>query len=198
MTPTTPTRATNFLTGLSTLLLIVTIAFGAFVLVGAIAGFGPSGDEVAVHTKVDADRVTGLPPNTVSPNDINVTVRVRDASTEQLRWAALRDLTPGTLMVIALWLLRGLLKSVREGDPFTEQNVRRLRGLGLVVLIGAPLAVFASSLFANELSTSAGFDSTGTQLTMPSGALLGGLVAFVLAEVFAAGVRLRDDVEGTV
>lgn len=198
MTPTTHTRATNFLTGLSTLLLIVTIAFGAFVLVGAIAGFGPSGDEVAVHTKVDADRVTGLPPNTVSPNDIDVTVRVRDASTEQLRWAALRDLTPGILMVIALWLLRGLLKSVREGDPFTEQNVRRLRALGLVVLIGAPSAVFASSLFEHELSTSAGFDSAGTQLTMPSGALLGGLVAFVLAEVFAAGVRLRDDVEGTV
>ena len=194
----TPTRATSFLIGLSTLLLVVTIAFGAFLVVGAIAGFGPNGHDVAVHTQVEADRVTGLPRNTVSPDDIHVTVRLRDARTEQLRWAALRDLTPGILMVIALLLLRGLLKSVREGDPFTGQNVRRLRALGLVVLIGAPLAIFASSLFSSELARSAGFDSAGTQLTMPGGALLGGLAAFVLAAVFAAGVRLRDDVDGTV
>lgn len=193
-----PTRSTRFLTALSTLLLVVSIGFGVFLLVGAVAGFGPSGDEVAVHTQVDAEHVVDLPEGAVSPDDVEVTVRVRDASQEQHRWAAARDLVPGVLVVVAVWLLRGLLRSVRDGDPFTERNVRRLRALALVVLIGVPLAVFLSSIFAGELATSTGLDSPGTQLTLPGNAFLGGLATLVLAEVFAAGVRLRDDLEGTI
>ena len=102
------------------------------------------------------------------------------------------------VVVAVVWLLRGLLRSVRDGDPFTEANVRRLRTLALVVLIGVPLAGFLGSIFAGELATSAGLASRGTQLILPGTAFLGGLATFVLAEVFTAGVRLRDDLEGTV
>jgi hypothetical protein len=193
-----PTRSTQFLTRLSTLLLVASIGFGVFLLVGAVAGFGPSGDEVAVHSQVDAERAADLPEGTLSPDDIDVTVRVRDATREQLRWAGARDLAPVAVVVAAIWLLRGLLKSVRDGDPFTGANVRRLRALALVVLIGVPLSAFVGSHFAAELATSAGLDSPGTELTMPGNALLGGLATFVLAEVFAVGVRLRDDLEGTI
>jgi hypothetical protein len=35
-------------------------------------------------------------------------------------------------------------------------------------------------------------------LALSANALLGGLAILVLAEVFAAGVRLRSDLEGTV
>ena len=34
--------------------------------------------------------------------------------------------------------------------------------------------------------------------SLPAGAMLGGLGAFILAEVFAYGMRLREDVEATV
>ena len=33
---------------------------------------------------------------------------------------------------------------------------------------------------------------------MPGNAFLGGLAVLVLSEVFAQGVRMRDDLEGTV
>lgn len=193
-----PTRSTQFLTGLSTLLLVVSIGFGVFLLVGAVAGFGPNGGAVAIHTDVDTGRVVDLPRGAMPPDHVDVTVRVNDASRAQLRWAAARDLAPGAVVVAAVWLLRGLLRSVRDGDPFTETNVRRLRALALVVLIGVPLATFVSSLFAGELATSAGLNGPGIQLTVPGNALLGGLAIFVLAEVFAARVRLRDDLEGTI
>lgn len=193
-----PARSTQILTSLSTLLLVAAVGFGTFVLVGALAGFGPNGDDVAIHTEVAAERVADLPRGTVAPDDVGVTVRVRDASAAQLRWAAARDLAPSVVVVAVLWLLRGLLRSVRDGDPFTAANVGRLRMLGLVVLIGVPAAALVASYFARELATSADLQSRGTTVTMPGGALLGGLALLVLAEVFAAGTRMRDDLEGTV
>ena len=105
---------------------------------------------------------------------------------------------PGLVAIAASWLLRGLLLSVRDGDPFTRANVKRLRALAVIVLIGIPLAALVGSLFASALAGSAGLDGGGIQLTLPGNAALGGLATFVLAEVFAAGVRLREDLEGTV
>ena len=194
----TATRSTQFLAGLSTLLLVVSVGFGLFIVVGAVAGFGPNGHEVAVHSQVDAERMVGWPEGTVLPDNINVTVRVQNATREQLRWAAGRDLVPGLIVVAATWLLRGLLRSVRDGDPFTRTNVKRLRALAVIVLIGIPVAALVGSLFASALASSAGLDGGGAKLTLPGNALLGGLATFVLAEVFAAGARLRDDLEGTV
>jgi len=174
------------------------MGFGLFILVGAVFGFGAGGDEVAVHTLVDAHRVAELPTGAIAPDEIEVVVRVQDASLKQLRWFALRDLPSGIVVIALLWLLRGLLKSVRDGDPFTNANVKRLRALALIVLIGIPAADFLRSVFAGELAASAGLIGPGTQLTIPENAFLGGLAILVLSQVFAEGVRLRADLEGTI
>jgi len=198
MSVTTSTGPTRFLTGLATLLLIVAAGFGIFLLIGALVGFGPNGHEVGVHTQLSGSHVAGLPRGALPPDDFDVIVRVRDASASQIRWVAARDLAPGLLVVAALWLLRQLLVSVRDGDPFTDANVRRLRVLGLILLAGVPLATLLASWCASELAGSAHLPSAGIQLSIPGGVVLGGLGTFVLAEVFAAGVRLRADLEGTV
>lgn len=193
-----PTRPTQFLAGLSTLLLVAAIVFGAFLIAAAVAGLGSGGDEVAVHSQIDVERLADLPQGVVRPDTVEVTIRVADASQKQLRLAAARDLAPVLIIGVAVWLLRGVLRSVRDGDPFTATNVRRLRALALVILIGVPLAMFVGSLLASELATSAGLDSAGARLTMPGNAVLGGLAILVISEVFAEGVRLRDDLEGTI
>ncbi|MBV8691008.1 MAG: DUF2975 domain-containing protein [Actinobacteria bacterium] len=192
------TRPTRFLAALSTVLLVVAIAFGVFVFAGAVFGFGPNGHEVAAHAQVGAKQVVDLPNGAVAPEHVDVLVRVRHATHEQQRWAAARDLVSLALVIAILWLLRGLLRSVRDGNPFNDTNVIRLRGLALLVLIGVPVADLLSSTFAGELASSAGLTGSGTHLGMPGNALLGGLALFVLAEVFAAGVRMRADLEGTV
>lgn len=193
----TPTKATRFLTGLSTLLLALSIAFGAYFVIGGLFGVGPSGHEASVHTQVDSDLVR-LPEGAMAPDHFNVTVRVPHATLAQVRWFAARDLAPGAVVVAVLWLLRGVLKSVRDGDPFIEANVRRLRALAFVVLIGVPTATFLESVCNSELADSVGLPTGGVEISMPSAALLGGLALLVLAEVFTSGVRLRDDLEGTV
>src|SRR5438309_5678705 len=42
------------------------------------------------------------------------------------------------LVLVALWILRGLAGSVRIGTPFTTKNVRRLRTLALIAVVGFP------------------------------------------------------------
>jgi hypothetical protein len=70
--------------------------------------------------------------------------------------------------------------------------------LGVMILVGVPLATLVSSWCASELATSAGLPSAGARLAIPGGPFVGGIGVLVLAEVLAAGVRLRDDLEGTV
>lgn len=194
----TPSRISVFLTGLCTVLLVLGIGFGLFVGVGAIFGFGPGGDEVAVHTIVKAERVADLPGRLVAPDEIEAVVRVTDASLEQMRWFAVRDLPSGILVVVILWLVRGLLSSVRDGSPFIKDNVNRLRGLAFAVLAGIPIAEFLRSIFAGQLAASVGLVGPPVQVALPGNALLGGLAILVLSEVFAEGIRLQDDLEGTV
>jgi hypothetical protein len=106
------------------------------------------------------------------------------------------------LLAGALWLLRGLARSVREGDPFGPANVQRLRRLGLLLVVGAPaVAVVNWALrlsLANTLPANA-FGNVGFPgFSFPFVLLLAGLGAFILAEVFAHGLWLREDVEGTI
>jgi hypothetical protein len=111
------------------------------------------------------------------------------------------DLTQAALFIAGLWLLRGIARSVREGDPFNAANVRRLRGIGFLLVLGVPAVELLDyslrlQLF-NSLPPSLGNISTAGW-SVPGNELLAGLGVFILAEVFAHGVRLREDVEGTV
>ncbi len=87
---------------------------------------------------------------------------------------------PFVLLAGALWLLRGLARSVREGDPFGPANVQRLRALGFLLVAGAPVVELVSWALRLSLAN-----------TLPPDAF--GDVGFP-----AHGVRLREDVEGTV
>jgi hypothetical protein len=193
-----PTRATRFLAGLATLLLGLGVVFAAVAAVGAIVGFGPGGDEIAVRTRVSTLSVPDPAAGEVVTDDVDLVVKVVDASDTQHRLALGRDVPAGLVVIAALWLLRGLLRSVRDGDPFDAANVRRLRALAVVVLAGIPAALLVSSWFADELADRLGLQGSGVEVSLPGNALLGGLALFVLAEVFASGVRLREDLEGTV
>jgi hypothetical protein len=101
------------------LLLVLTDGFGLFILVSALLGFGAVGNDVSVHTVVDVDGVAHLPTGAVAPKEIDGVVRIPDASAEQLRWFAVRDLPTGIVVIAILRLVRGLLKSVRDGAHST-------------------------------------------------------------------------------
>jgi dipeptide/tripeptide permease len=76
-------------------------------------------------------------------------------------------------------------------------NVRRLRQLGLILCVAAPVARLIASWITVVLAERDGF-SSGFPVAIPVDSMIAGLGVFVLAQVFAQGVALREEVEGTV
>ena len=107
----------------------------------------------------------------------------------------------GLVLLFGLWQLRQLVRSVREGDPFSGVNVRRLRILGSLLLLAYPVFQYVlGGLHEWILSTGGPSSPPATVDADPFSlvAVFGGLCLLVLAEVFAHGIRLREDVEATV
>jgi hypothetical protein len=131
-----------------------------------------------------------------------VSLEIKDPTTKQMVLRSAMDLGPLLLFIAGLWLLRGLAGSVLEGDPFGAPNVQRLRRLGFLLVAGAPAVELLNTLLRealfNNLPPHPSIDIGMAGYNVPGTAILAGLGAFILAEVFAHGVRLREDVEGTV
>jgi hypothetical protein len=91
--------------------------------------------------------------------------------------------------------LLAIVETVRAGDPFVATNAERLRAIAwalltlqvLSMVIGAIGKLVSSP--AHPLHLDAGFSLNGW---------LAVLLTFLLAQVFAEGTLMRDDLEGTV
>lgn len=195
MTTSSSSGAVRFLAGAATVLLVLGSAVGLFILISGAAGKGPG--DVAIHQQVDGSHLRGLPSAVTRPTAVNVTVRLRHASAHQRRIAAARDFSVIPIVLAFLWFGRAILLSVRDGDPFTEANVRRLRTIGFLCLIGVPLTTFFGSFFNSALADSTPL-GLGSPVNFSTAGPFASIGVFALAEVFAQGVRLRQDVEGTV
>ncbi len=93
--------------------------------------------------------------------------------------------------------LAQVIDTVGHGDPFTQENARRLRRMGwlaiIVQLVNLPLALISTWLESNIEEGSFQLDSdislTGIGLA---------IVLFILARVFTRGAEMREELEGTV
>jgi hypothetical protein len=193
-----PSKVSTIASGIVTVLLVLTAAFGLFLVVAACFGVTPGGHEVTLHQSFGVDRLSSIPPDALASDKVDVTLRIRDASRRQALLAMGRDLGPGLLVLAVLWFVRGVLRSVRDGDPFTAANVGRLRGIGFLLVIGVPVVALVSSELAATLSDTSPFHGSSGGLHLTGNGLVAGLGIFLLAEVFARGVGLREDIEGTV
>jgi hypothetical protein len=91
--------------------------------------------------------------------------------------------------------LLAIVHTVREGDPFAAMNAGRLRTIAWILLtlqlVGMVISAVAGliSTPTHPVRLDAGFSTNGW---------LAVILTFVLARVFEAGTRMRDDLEGTV
>jgi hypothetical protein len=99
------------------------------------------------------------------------------------------------LKYLVLKRLLAIVETVRAGDPFVVANARRLRAIAWALLALQLLSLVVGAI-ARAISTpqrpfdfDAGFSLNGW---------LAVLLTFVLTQVFAAGTRMREDLEGTV
>jgi hypothetical protein len=150
-----------------------------------------------------------LIPTGVDAINQRTTISVKHPTAHQQRLALVADLLPLLLALPVLWLLRGVAGSVRDGDPFGARNVRRLRAIGVLLIVGVPALHYVTAALQSAVADP--YLSSPSQpfseqrllppdhpLFFPTTALLCGLGAFVLAQVFAHGVRLREDVDATI
>jgi hypothetical protein len=149
-----------------------------------------------------------LPPETFEERaaPVSVSVDVHDPSMKQRVIAAVPVLVWWTLVAVVLWLLRRVVRTAAKRDPFRRSNVTTLRWLGAIFLLGFPLATLVERSFT-EWFFSAGVWTGGplppggiaTEAPLLSGpAILAAVSVFALAEVFAYGARLREDVDATI
>jgi len=91
--------------------------------------------------------------------------------------------------------LVAMVQSVRDGDPFVAVNARHLQVIAWILVAQQVLSILigivgeAISTPAHPLHLDAGFSPSGW---------LAVLLTFVLAQVFAKGASMRQDLEGTV
>jgi hypothetical protein len=197
--PKPPTRLATTGYVVVTALLLAMLTAGVVLTTTAVVGALRGGQTITLDRFVTPEHLTSLPADVKPTNDIPVTVTIRDARPGQLFLRLAIDLLPLLLIVAALWQLWGLLRSARKGDPFTTANVWRLRQFGWLLLLGWPLVAYLTMELKEWLATTPPADQTGGMFAPPIGlALLFGLAVLVLAEVFAHGLRLREDVEGTI
>jgi hypothetical protein len=186
-------RPVWFLRWVATLVMVGGIAASAVML--TLGATGAGGDQVTTTATVAREEVVDLPDGVSVASPPRITAEIDDASRTERRLAALRFI-PILIVIVALaGLLRGVLGTIRTGDPFVTTNVRRLRALAVVLLFGVPFATVLTSLGDQALARSAGLTGAGLGVSFPIGSLLGGLGTLVLAEVFAAGSRMREDLE---
>lgn len=103
------------------------------------------------------------------------------------------------LGIYFLLLLRRIVNSVGEGDPFIPENADRLSRMGWVAIIAQATAVPVGIAFIWIVGIAAdsdehihedfGFSATGILLV---------LILFILARVFRKGTEMREELEGTV
>lgn len=130
--------------------------------------------------------------------DGNVRVELADPS------AGLRllDLLPGLLLSIAVIvvvaLLARLLAGARAGRPFGTTSMRDLQQVAGTMLVAAFVVPLAGAVADHAVLRAALADPPPFGYEIATGWLLAGLLVGVLAEVFATGSRLADDIEGLV
>lgn len=100
---------------------------------------------------------------------------------------------------LALLLFSRLLKAVLVQGPFTDAVARRLTVLGWFVTVGTPLAGLVVGWSQSWLVGSmAPIVGSGPTVAEPQVLILAGLAAVIMGKIMREGVRMREDLEGTI
>ncbi|WP_369212642.1 DUF2975 domain-containing protein [Streptomyces flavofungini] len=100
---------------------------------------------------------------------------------------------------LALLLFSRLLETVVLRGPFTDAVARRLSALGWFVTLGTPLAGLIGGWSHSWLVGSmAPMVGSGPTVTGPQVLVLAGLAGVIMGKIMREGVRMREDLEGTI
>ncbi|MEX2553351.1 MAG: DUF2975 domain-containing protein [Actinomycetota bacterium] len=185
-------------------ILTAVLIFGVVLGIAGVASkyskaFGDGGTlQVAAKVHPENLDTLELPSGLEAAQPIPVIVNVQDPSALQLTLSTIVELIPWIIGIWALLILRAIVGSIKNGDPFGNANVGRLRKLGMILLAFPLVAMLLSFLVGGILDSTPNAGLLNNSFSLDLAPVAAGLGVLVLAEVFAHGVRLREDIEGTV
>jgi len=112
---------------------------------------------------------------------------------QRLRLLVLIGLPGFPIVHLLLQRLRAIVQSVRDRDPFVAENSERLR-----FMAWAMLAWQLMNLLFGVLARLWSPENARIEWSFSFAGWMSVLLLFVLAQVFEAGTRMRQDLEGTV
>jgi hypothetical protein len=201
-----PSRAARTAYVVLTVIFWIVVVVGLVLVAHRLFGFLQDSGTLTLPASVSVNDVP-LPEAFEIAGPLPVDVDLADPSLTQRLIASVPVLVWWVLTVAGLWLLRKVARSAAKGDPFQVSNVTRLRWLGALFLLGFPIATtvasyFTDLLFSAEVWTGGplppGGIETGFQIVVSAPAIMAAVCLFALAEVFAYGARLREDVDATI
>lgn len=158
-----------------------------------------------LHWELEGLGPTSVPDRLVAQEGVTLrgadTVVVHIADAGAGPWLA--SLLPGAVLSVTVglgaWLLLRLVRRIEQGQPFVSASATSLRLLAATVLVGS-LAVSLGLGVAEAVISQRALDGAdpvfGFEVSFV--AFVGALLMLALAEAFAQGVRLQEDVEGLV
>ena len=187
-------------------LMAIGLALGVCLLLLAAFNHEPGGMELGIPVSFDSD----LQASSVASPSVRIEgVRIKNArgtlnipiERSEFLFANVAILI--TLMTFGLFVftqLRAVFRTLRAGQPFVSANVRRIRWIGVAVILGE-LAWSGIVLFENHYAATH-FAAAGIRFNMQPAvnfvAIIYGLIILALAEVFREGTRLQEDQSLTV
>lgn len=113
-------------------------------------------------------------------------------------WLVAQLLGPITVFA-GLWLVLGIVRSAKRGNPFTTENELRLWRLATLVAVGGTIVGIVGDLARNfVLQRSAAADLFAIEATLSLLPIVLGMAIGVLAGVWRLGVRMSDDIAATI
>ncbi len=114
--------------------------------------------------------------------------------------SAVRMLVGTFAVLFVVYIVRQIIVTVMEGQPFAAANVRRMRWIGLILMVGAlavPMIEYSvARLVLGQVTTEGIVLSPPFDLNF--GVILVGLLLLILATVFEYGSRLESDQSLTI
>ena len=125
-------------------------------------------------------------------------LRINGAGTGTWLATLLPALALSVTVVLGAWLLLRLVQRIEHGQPFVAASAQALRLLSMVVLVGSLAVAFCTGVADSVVTERALRDVVSFGFTVPFVSVIAAFLVLALAEAFAQGVRLQDDVEGLV
>jgi hypothetical protein len=194
------TARRGWLTGAAAALVAVLTLLTVLAVVALADAAGRSSVRVPVATDLVADlgEPTGLADGVTLDPHGTVDLLIDVPTTGETLWSLASWLPSLLIGVTTVSLLLLVVAEARRGTPFSGRTVRCLRAIGLIALLGGPLAILVDGIASGVLTDAVLSGPGDPSPTVTFDWLVVGVGFLALAEVIRRGREMREELDEVI